>query len=501
MENLADIAIESGIVDGIQNINTSEINKMIPSNTFGCFVTIKRYHKLNKWPVDIHGCIGYWDDEYHEMKSEKVINKIREVSKTATKGDRRKKYFDPLLTDPLSSYEVSLMLLPIIKINKSGKFDLNGKTIQFDNMKYGLIVQQSNSRATYLPEVFESADWTMKAGIDSDQDTSFFAYQTKIIRRTILDYLINPIIITINSMYNDQIMYQIDGDKIIYKPNEYVRNCGTLLMIMQLLNLKMPNDQQVYVKNNMKRDIDHHYKLFIKSPKEMRQSMAFLLMVMLEFDNEYDEKIDNIGNYLLKHIEDLEPDFEYGEVMMSLSALAINRKKYIDKILPILRSERDKILNSFMVNNKNDIFRYNWHVQFLAQLNQLDCVMNNEKINLFIKRVIELTSQYDNMTETNYLAVGIEALSGFRIIQKNSSNQISNTIVNNEINRLFELILQRRNKYGLFAFLNGSARFDITGHMVNAIKNLIIVHHMNKCQNGGMINSYINKKNYMMLSN
>ena len=49
----------------------------IPIQSFGVFVTVKRSEKqrLKKWPEDIHGCIGYWEEHY------KKLNKLFEISK------------------------------------------------------------------------------------------------------------------------------------------------------------------------------------------------------------------------------------------------------------------------------------------------------------------------------------------------------------------------------------------------------------------------------------
>ena len=35
----------------------------------GVFVTVHRHKdRLNRWPEDIHGCMGYWDRKYETLK-------------------------------------------------------------------------------------------------------------------------------------------------------------------------------------------------------------------------------------------------------------------------------------------------------------------------------------------------------------------------------------------------------------------------------------------------
>ena len=46
---------------------------------FGLFTTIKRSQKLPKFPVDIHGCLGYWTDNYRQMTPQEIIKKLAEL--------------------------------------------------------------------------------------------------------------------------------------------------------------------------------------------------------------------------------------------------------------------------------------------------------------------------------------------------------------------------------------------------------------------------------------
>jgi len=77
--------------------------------------------------------------------------------------------------------------------NTTGKIISMDK--QFDNKYYGLIVDSSQSRATYLPHVFTNISWEgiknsllQKADIVNQHRIKFYAYDTKIISMTLLDY-------------------------------------------------------------------------------------------------------------------------------------------------------------------------------------------------------------------------------------------------------------------------------------------------------------------------
>ena len=72
---------------------------------------------------------------------------------------------------------------------------------------------------------------------------------------------------------------------------------------------------------------------------------------------------------------------------------------------------------------------------------------------------------WNNEVETNYLAVTFEA---FTSLIPFITGEISIELYNN-IFSLFYFLEQRRNKMGLYAFLNGTARVDITGHVLNGL--------------------------------
>ena len=112
----------------------NKINKK-QGGIFGVFVSVKRGQKLEYWPEDIHGCIGYWDNKYKKLENIDLLNHIQRVSNDATWTDNRKKYFsNPVYEDILTNYELYYMKLPLYVINKNGFIIFNNsKSIKFNN--------------------------------------------------------------------------------------------------------------------------------------------------------------------------------------------------------------------------------------------------------------------------------------------------------------------------------------------------------------------------------
>ena len=175
----------------MKNYIESNSAKDIPEKEiFGVFTTITRGQKLNEWPDDIHGCLGYWTDDFSRMSNDMIIKKVRELSYDTATKDNRKNYFKRDLSDDSgSNVEISFMTLPIINVDeRNGRM---GDEI-FDNEKYGLIVEFGGIRATYLPGVFKNMKWEdikksllSKAGLN--QQGKFYSYKTSIIKTNLYD--------------------------------------------------------------------------------------------------------------------------------------------------------------------------------------------------------------------------------------------------------------------------------------------------------------------------
>jgi AMMECR1 domain-containing protein len=476
MNHIIDLCIKSGLIKvEFKNEYINNFKQDIPDKTFGVFSTVMRSQRLKKWPEDIHGCIGYWDDDYQNLSHKTIIKKIIQVSNDATHRDSRKNYFkNPIYLDLNSEYELTFMLNPIHLINNESGFikDLNK---QFDNSLYGLIVQdKSNSRyrATYLPKVFEDISWNEikdslinKAGISND-NIVFYAYDTVIYQKKIIDYLIEPMINHINDYYKDHpiqaIPYSITKSlKVISDDSQDVRNMGLISDIVLLKTRGFKFDD--IVEKVIKANLNEYIKKFNSDPNEYRQASAFLLLALHNYNNkEYESDIKIISKYLYENLDNLEQNFEYGEVLMALT--------YANPIQEILSKHQNIMYERLnKIDLKDDsIFGFNWQAQFLHALHIQKIItksLNNHSI-MLSKLILKSIKNYDILTETNYLAVGYEALTALYNMIDDDNNLIKS------ISDLFILLENKKNEIGLYKFNDGSCRLDITGHVVNGIMNI-----------------------------
>ena len=229
----------------------------IPSNVFGVFVTVRRskYQKLKKWPEDIHGCQGYWNNNFSKISKDLLIKKMLQVALSATYQDSRKDYFGPVYRDALASFDVYFMLTPLIHVDSNtGLLHTHKKKEEvFDNKKYGLIyTDESGPRATFLPHVFENRSWKYikqqiigKAG--ASNNGQFVAYKAKtfcdkmisLFNSRYLNFLLQIFIKSfVEKHYDKFVPYEVTkNSKIVVKKDEYVRNIATLYDIIQVYKL------------------------------------------------------------------------------------------------------------------------------------------------------------------------------------------------------------------------------------------------------------------------
>lgn len=188
----------------ITNIAKNKINSLlkinkskIPKNAFGVFVTIRRSVKLPNYPEDIHGCIGFWTNNYSILSYKELVSHLMDVANSAIYNDKRREYFPPIETDLDTIIEIDFMLKPLITINSNNGLLPDGT--KFKNSQYGLIVEGINgSRATYLPNVFpDTILWSKlkkslisKAGGKENQNNKFLAYKIIQLKGKIFDVII-----------------------------------------------------------------------------------------------------------------------------------------------------------------------------------------------------------------------------------------------------------------------------------------------------------------------
>ena len=467
MDDILKISICSGLNFSYNPYIEKRAISQCPTNAFGVFSTVKRSYIIEELPHDIHGCIGYWKDDYKKLSKKILLDKIKDVSYKATHTDNRKNYFKiPLTKDSHSLYELNFMMHPLDNIDPSSGRLSNGK--MFDNNIYGLIaVSQSGNRATYLPKVFPKTTWEeirkslkKKAGIT--ENAIFKAYRTIEVEKPIYQLFESKYISHLHTNYKQFIekfyttfvpySYQTKT-KVLIDKEQYVRNCATLYDILQF------GKPSLQIKKKIVRDIKYNLELFRTNPLQMRQASSFLLLAC----HKLNLQTKPISDYLYQSIDLLESRFELGEVLIALNE--VHPKKII-----LLRKQNEMYNRLLLLKtpNEDDIFEFNWQSKFLNSLYR-NTKNNNEASHTILhhgellkQHLLYIIYQFSETYETNYIAVGLESLCSLLSLV-DDKQQLWDFIV-----YLYGL-LQNRYENGLFYFKNGIARLDITGHVLNGL--------------------------------
>ena len=309
--------------------------KKVKDNSFGVFISIHRYlSKLKDYPEDIHGCIGYWNNSFKSLSQQELFDNIMRVSRDALLTDDRRTYFPSIETDVLSTVEISYMMNPVYEIDpKTGKI-LNSKREVFNNNKYGLIVSSNsnsnsnNSRATFLPKVFEGIDWNSikskilsKAGISSSSSSSsikYYAYKTKVKTIKLFDIISRnnyPRMLIKN--FKNFIQMSLKDNSIHYIPYNVNQN-GTIICDEkeEIRNLSV---LETFMKSylSLSSTFNSHFKKSHKSHKSKKSNRKaprneFGLNQNLNKENpkfdliNLDDEIQKVINYSLTKIDSLD---------------------------------------------------------------------------------------------------------------------------------------------------------------------------------------------------
>ena len=425
---------------------------------FGVFVTIVRSQILEKWPKDIHGCLGYWTPNYYPMPKKDILQKILELSHNTHYNDRRGSYFPLSLSqDAGAKIEISLMMSPIFPVNIETGMVLDGI---FDNRELGLIVEVGGKRATYLPGVFENMGWNEmkrllvgKAG--GKGVAKFFAYRVEKIIVPIYETLFSeecqnilefPIAEFYREKYKNFIPYEFTNEKVFIDVEQNVRNLSCIGDVIKFS--KKYNFSKLLP--TIKKNLDFYYQKFINNPGEMRQASAFMLEDYFLLGG-FEERVKKITEYLYANLDGMEPRFELGEVLMVLAQVSAREKEFekqAKKMYARLEGMSVKL---------DDVFELNWQSQFLEKSNIKNKKLHAAKIWEILQKILTKVS---NNIETNYLAVIYECLSSLGKI-------LSEEGIRDDRFEYFIKLNSRRGEWGLYYFRGmQTARLDITGHVI-----------------------------------
>jgi hypothetical protein len=425
------------------NVNT------LPTNAFGVFTTVRRHQTLTKWPEDIHGCIGYWDSEFKAISPTTLYDHLLRVSHDAIWTDSRRTYFSPIEQDPQSHLELDFMMLPLSPIN-AGTGKLPNKK-PFQNDTYGLIIQQASTgkKATYLPKVFHNKTWPdllasikEKASIEGD-DYELYAYTIQQITGPLIDIVGKPLVPRTILYRFVKMMIYIMNIRIIFpfpyscKDNAFrwsddeVRNIATMGDIVKYASLfSLPKRDTAKLQRSVQSILD-------TQDAYSAQALSFLGHTFQEVSKEHTKFCAK----LVRELPDADDEFGKPEILIGL-----RKAGCLFQLPPLATSD--------------SIFNRNWMIQTYVAYQK---PIPKQMIKGLVKTVQGLLIKKET-TETNYLATAFEALS--YINQKHTHDTL--------LFQLFFELEQRKTCHNhLYAFLDKTARVDITGHVLNGLYELL----------------------------
>ena len=433
--------------------NENEFVKYFPKNVFGVFSTIRRTHTLKSWPIDIHGCIGYWDNNFNTLSTSDLYSNLLRISYDSLWTDDRKTYFKPIETDPNSIQELDFMLNPIYSINKDTGI-ISQLNEPFTNSKFGIIIQSKLQKATYLPNVFPNISWNdiiisikQKAGITSD-DYDLFAYKIKQIKSCFINILTDKIFsyiclfnfsrLLLDNMKIDlkyPFIYSYKNETFYWDDKDDVRNISTLIDIYKYINLytNISTNTELYIIEQKILNILNNIKDYSS------QSLSFLGYIIPIFNVNKDQFCQKLSHDL----PSAEDEFEKQEIIIGLNQAGCKINEY-----------------DFVYNLDDSIFKMNWVIQAIISYNKIP---SDELVNILERKINEIL--FNKTIETNFIAVAFESI----CFVYRSTHKV------NLLNKIFELLFElekRKNSNGLYTFLDNTVRIDISNHVYNGLFEL-----------------------------
>jgi hypothetical protein len=379
--------------------------------------------------------------------------------------------------------------------------------------------------------------------------TKWFAYKTTISSCTQSDYLLTRkyaistlarintgltdlIISSANQNPGREIPYEVrrsiesatsSNKQVIFDDKQYVRNLSMCLDMQSMYDLLSRTNKAAKIDNPLSGiNQDQYLKTFDTTPvqdlarnPELAQAAAHALGLATQLGKK--DLAVRLYNFLFRRAKEhvLEPVFEWGQVLISIAEYIYQQqlgkfpakkekqnKLYLDAYQLLSRELASMTLGPVLGSNHaiDDIFKLNWHTQFIVSLmplidyqfgtKELDGIQDellagySDKLpkllfnanELIVTRIIPDLQN----TETNYLAVAFECLSvansGMQLISPDYKPDAETE--NNLTALLFELQKRYDERTGTYKFISktgtvqSTARLDITGHVINGLKNM-----------------------------
>jgi AMMECR1 domain-containing protein len=414
-----------------------------PKNVFGIFSTIRRF-TLDTYQNDIHGCIGYWDKNFKNLKNQSIYDNLLRVTYDSMWNDRRKQYFTPIQYDPYSFLEVDFMINPVYKININGKIDL--LNIPYTNKEFGIIIQTKDKRATYLPNVFGEISWrkiliSIKKKANINTDFELFAYKIIQIKARFIELIgklftylslfkfTRFLIDTMNPRLPFPFIHSYKNTLEWHKDD--IRNIATLGAILKYITL-YPNITKQNELQIIKKKVIHVIKNIDNYSSQSLSFIGYIYSLYNLTNNKFCKK-------LLNDLSFATDEFEKPEIIIGLNKAGCFTKK------------------TLTYDSNDSIFKMNWTIQGMISFNEKPSL---NMISILQDKIDEIILNIQKI-ETNYIAVAFESLC---FLYK--SNGIG-------LHKLFILLFElEKRKDILYMFLDNSARVDISIHVYNGLVEL-----------------------------
>lgn len=468
--DIASFALDHAFQNPRASFQLTLPNETLQNGVFGVFVSLERslQHRQRAGTDLVHGCIGNWSNDFRPWSSSEITNTIAKVAYEACWEDSRRNYFEEsIYTDVGASCKVYFMLTGVQKVDIASGRLLSSQDIYFNNDYYGLIVGDGNRRATYLPGVFPGISqkkdgWQTivsslfeKAGISSPNEKKLYAYTCSIYKIKIWDYYVDSIHASFERFYyfSDFIPYAISQKgEIEIDKSQSVRNIATIYDFDLLQKYYKP--YHTVVQQKMKKDIAYYVDLYQKNG--YNQSSLFLLLYLYHHgEHKYIQR--SIIEKMKENFWKMEPEFEQGEALYVLSQIG-----EADEIFYQIFDRYTHAPPLSFDYSIQDIFRLNWHVKSLDKKEHLSILLLLQEI---VYRILQKECTIPTSVqkwETNYIAVSLECISTIKNLLKGDHYKNFNDIYGVLCREL------ARRKFSFFVFLDGTARLDITGHVLQA---------------------------------